>query len=977
MAGIFKSLDASDIRLTPFRTHKQWYDTVTYKDYYPTVLANPISVSGIYEVSNRAYATDISSSTIIRLNTDDDYTILGTKTIPALSGSVFNFLESNLASLSICPRYIAAYGKDVAGNAGTVTMLDSILYTHPSSGHFTSSILSNIFDVTTIYNTEEVVNGKIVVIAAGAGGITGKNFDQVNGQFYGSQYTFSNSVDVTLNTWFKAVDGNAILADNQDQFLAIAVPPATSPTAVAVQFQGYGYNFEVQHTVSLNESAVGTMPKTILYNNTQQMHYVLMQDGFLYKIKIYDSNLAQTPTKTLIATGVADILQDRANTAGGNAYQSVKTHVVYTNGQIGLDLVQDASGISFEKVIDARQLVALKPKVKATIQFNDPSGSVGIFAGTDDSAAIGESVFFTINPHTYEISDPIHMGATKGDLRISGNNLSKFVGFSSSFNNRFVEFNTNRTSFQQYQADYNPIPSHPSYNQLNTLFDQGNPHFQYYEPITANSKFQRVVHRSINHLFFQDFYNNTKATFGGGNINTQNRFLEDQAQVINLPQTKFGESIQQGSVLINAKYSLLANKNVNVKIVDDIYGNLYVSGGLISSVDGTTLVSASIASNTVGEWPTLNVYKYNGKGPVSFTSSFNKGDWQMESCYHNITLNTQRSGSTPQLLPTSNDLLGVVPIFSSSISSSIVIQPGPILDYKNTYNFENGDFTITMMIQASQASSYNSGSIIIAKQGTSLDSAVDINGNVYTYRADDRSPYRVWLSGSSPQVVFERDNLVQRIRVSGSVQLGKLHHITVMKTGSQLNLYVDGTLSGSAADLSLVAGCSNTGPISIGNLYPLKNRGFDGTIDNVKIYKRALTSAEVSLSHHTLGHNSTIVGTILYNHGMMVLSGVPARFMDITDVYVRGTQTIWEKELTCTVSPGEFNRSNNPTLQIYNAGTNQYEFKPFTTGSEFKPYVTSVGLYDDLGRMVAIAKIASPLQLPSNTDTTIIVRFDT
>ena len=110
---------------------------------------------------------------------------------------------------------------------------------------------------------------------------------------------------------------------------------------------------------------------------------------------------------------------------------------------------------------------------------------------------------------------------------------------------------------------------------------------------------------------------------------------------------------------------------------------------------------------------------------------------------------------------------------------------------------------------------------------------------------------------------------------------------------------------------------------------------------------------------------------------MMVLSGVPARFMDITDVYVRGTQTIWEKELTCTVSPGEFNRSNNPTLQIYNAGTNQYEFKPFTTGSEFKPYVTSVGLYDDLGRMVAIAKIASPLQLPSNTDTTIIVRFDT
>jgi len=68
-------------------------------------------------------------------------------------------------------------------------------------------------------------------------------------------------------------------------------------------------------------------------------------------------------------------------------------------------------------------------------------------------------------------------------------------------------------------------------------------------------------------------------------------------------------------------------------IVDDLYGNLYVSGGFVSSLDGTTLVTGSISASAVGEWPTLDLYKYNTKGFTTFTSSFNKGDWQMQTNY--------------------------------------------------------------------------------------------------------------------------------------------------------------------------------------------------------------------------------------------------------------------------------------------------------------------------------------------------------
>ena len=210
--------------------------------------------------------------------------------------------------------------------------------------------------------------------------------------------------------------------------------------------------------------------------------------------------------------------------------------------------------------------------------------------------------------------------------------------------------------------------------------------------------------------------------------------------------------------------------------------------------------------------------------------------------------------------------------------------------------------------------------------------------------------------------------------MSGSISQNQLHHLTILKAGSNIQLYVDGVLAQSATDVVIDKGCSNRGPITIGNIHTL-DRGFDGIIDNVKIYNKALSPTDIQLSYHTLGVNNTVVGNVFYNQGMMVLGAVPARYMDIEDVTVRGTHTIWEKEISCTIGAGEFNRSNNPSLQVYNPASNQFEFKPFTTGS-FKPYVTTVGLYDDLGRMLAVAKLSTPLQLPDSVDTTIIVRYD-
>ena len=98
--------------------------------------------------------------------------------------------------------------------------------------------------------------------------------------------------------------------------------------------------------------------------------------------------------------------------------------------------------------------------------------------------------------------------------------------------------------------------------------------------------------------------------------------------------------------------------------------------------------------------------------------------------------------------------------------------------------------------------------------------------------------------------------------------------------------------------------------------------------------------------------------------------------MDIESVDARGTHTIWETEISCTVSPGDFNMSTNKTTTEYDPDINQFVYKPFITGSNFRPFVTTIGLYNDNLQLLAVGKLSQPVQLSTNTDTTFIVKFD-
>ena len=69
---------------------------------------------------------------------------------------------------------------------------------------------------------------------------------------------------------------------------------------------------------------------------------------------------------------------------------------------------------------------------------------------------------------------------------------------------------------------------------------------------------------------------------------------------------------------------------------------------------------------------------------------------------------------------------------------------------------------------------------------------------------------------------------------------------------------------------------------------------------------------------------------------------------------------------------GDFNMSTNLTLTRDNDTT----YLPFVSSSAFAPYITTIGLYDDAGQLLAIGKLAQPIRKRDDVDMNFMIRID-
>jgi hypothetical protein len=107
------------------------------------------------------------------------------------------------------------------------------------------------------------------------------------------------------------------------------------------------------------------------------------------------------------------------------------------------------------------------------------------------------------------------------------------------------------------------------------------------------------------------------------------------------------------------------------------------------------------------------------------------------------------------------------------------------------------------------------------------------------------SAWRLQRDSLNNGVTFDCSGLTNgRVTSFASVNDGKWHHVVGVYTGSQLRIYVDGKLDNSVASSGSIS--LNNYPVEIARNAETGNRYFDGAMYEVRIYNRALSSADIS-----------------------------------------------------------------------------------------------------------------------------------
>lgn len=121
---------------------------------------------------------------------------------------------------------------------------------------------------------------------------------------------------------------------------------------------------------------------------------------------------------------------------------------------------------------------------------------------------------------------------------------------------------------------------------------------------------------------------------------------------------------------------------------------------------------------------------------------------------------------------------------------------------------------------------------------------------------------------------------------------------------------------------------------------------------------------------------TTHVGNVIYAHGIVVITN--NSYLNTLQINTgqslqfKATFTIYENQTRCHINENEFNFTQNPSATSGSTGI----YNNNVTGSSFTPYATTVGLYNAANQLLAVGKLAQPYPIPSNTDITFVVKYD-
>ena len=221
---------------------------------------------------------------------------------------------------------------------------------------------------------------------------------------------------------------------------------------------------------------------------------------------------------------------------------------------------------------------------------------------------------------------------------------------------------------------------------------------------------------------------------------------------------------------------------------------------------------------------------------------------------------------------------------------------------------------------------------------------------------------------------------------------GQPHEYVLNKTNNEIALWVDGTKEVSAS-YSFKGVVTNDRDILIGARSIDETNGFfSGSISQFRIHRTSLSDAMISSLSDNSPSGSALqrkeVGYVFYKQGMVIISDPRYRYQNIMlgdgnwdytnkdfQLDYRATKQVEEFSILCEIKRDEYNVSSNPSLRVDGTDTDT-RLMGMVTGSDFRPYITQIGLYNDNGELLAIGKLGSPLKKRQDVDVTINVKFD-
>ena len=141
------------------------------------------------------------------------------------------------------------------------------------------------------------------------------------------------------------------------------------------------------------------------------------------------------------------------------------------------------------------------------------------------------------------------------------------------------------------------------------------------------------------------------------------------------------------------------------------------------------------------------------------------------------------------------------------------------------------------------------------------------------------------------------------------------------------------------------------------------------------------TNAHHSQSINSKSSSDNYVGNVFYEHGTVVLTETGSwsgsiNYTDVsTDKYILrfdSTDTIYVQEYIVNVMSADLNGTNNPTATSGSSGRKINSI----TRSEWSPFITTVGLYDEDNELVSVGKISQPVQTIDWGQLNFKIRFD-